>query len=1319
MLTSTSSRPTGPGRVAGGAPITSFIFFFRRASTFEFPLPFPTGFRALMEGGRMALRVRLVAAVFPHAASYFVGLQLGSDATQKKKTERAPRSVAPSFERNTFVWTLPVGDAEVDALLQGNLHLGAYVAPPAAEMGQGATTPPKRKSRQLGSATVALGSLSASLRAGVTATTQCAFMRRSSRTDHHDAPVGSAMIEVQLFASDDATIDTVVESPIDCLEVSILGVRVSGAKAGLGAAPTLRLQARALNAVAAKAVEEADRAHALAAERDGPPSDALAAIVRTAADACRATTIVAVSKAVQCDAAAGGASAGADEAAEPGAWVCDWNSKLWVSVPTALGRTDPDAPAAALASSAAIRIELAELIGASESTSKPSRARFAPVAGFSVPVADVEAGRQYRVRIRVHASRSAAKLTKLFPDGVTELDVDIDVAFEIHRAAPFRARAIECYEAGVIASAAVVAAAAAGVGAGVATNEEEHATSAAAVRTKACAAMLKNSLAVLTLLSAEARAQLKPAAVEKLPAPITQCASTAELHQLLRADSTDGQAAGMKPLPTLRSLDRTTLRSSTLLAATGAGRLASADALPATSVRFCLNEGTSTSAAATQVGFPLPDESAPAVLVRFFSRDARGFYATLAGYGVAPLPASHAKDGATITCALPLQFVGNRAIENESDSIAADDACVTVALRRFAGASAAERLAGESSAVGFDERAAGSLDGAQLIQLWCAGNKVRDTLRKKRGMVSALQGAAGMLLAASKKTEEAAADADLEVSSDGEGASTSLASAPASPVGAVAAEAEAAADVDVAAVSPKSTPASAVAGDEPPAMAETKEEVEAAAAARPQSPSPSATSASPARIASPLPQPVAAAQPIVVSPTRPQPQRAANVPSTNFSAQDISSALTTPSRTQQQLINTQQQLVQAQQQLAAASVAQAESRVAVDEKTSRSAHDMREIAHTESAVRHRINDAVREMAEKLAAAENKAARAEASAARAEEKASSIASKLGEEREQRAAASAACDAAVDARTLIENQLASLNSDVAHKRALIDRLTTEVDDRAAALRRCSVEVLHLQRANDKLARDASELQEKTLRDGKAQIRAGEDALVSDNELDQVISLAAVGAASSDPAATDLVLRSGRAGARLDKDVVHRLRVVTSEHRDAERRSKRAQGEMAQIKRQLVGSRLVVERLRKLEKAHMTQQRALQQLQVRQTLALHYGKDRLSVRFSPPLLIACCVAASCSPRSPTFVPSSRPTPALSLAREPKSRHARGSSQHAGGGHREAGRGDTNENRRVERRCRTTRRCFVGAAERSDVAHGPPRGEGGGRWAVQQPRS
>ena len=1162
---------------------------------------------AIPPPGTKVLRVRLVKAVFPHAASYFVGLQLGSDATQKKKTERAPRSVAPSFERNTFVWTLPVGDAEVNALLQGNLHLGAYVALPAAEAGQGATTPPKRKSRQLGSATVALGSLSAGLRAGVAATTQCAFMRRSSRTDHHDAPVGLAMIEVQLFKADDTSIDTVVESPIDCLEVSVLGVRVSGAKAGVGATPTLRLQARALNAVAAKAVEEADRARALAAEGDGPPSDALAAIVKKAADACRATTIVAVTKAVQCDAAAG-----AEEEAEPGVWVCDWNSKLWVSIPTALGRTDPDAPSAALAPSAAIRIELAELIDASASTSasKPSRARFAPVAGFSVPVADVEAGRQYRVRVRVHASRSAAKLTKLFPDGVTELDVDIDVAFEIHRAAPSRARAIECYEAGVVASAAVVAAAAAGP----AANEEEQATNAAAQRAKACAAMLKNSLAVLTLLSAQARAQLKPAAaVEKLPAPITQCASTAELHQLLRADSMDGQAAGMKPLPTLRSLDRATLRSAALLAATGAGRLAATDALPATSTRFCLNEGTSTSAAAAQVGFPLPDESAPAVLVRFFSRDARGFYATLAGYGVAPLPADHAKDGAPIVCALPLQFVASSGIENESGSVTADNSCTTVALRRFAGASAAERLAGESSTVGFDECAAGSLDGAQLIQLWCAGNKVRDTLRKKRGMVSALQGAAGALLAASKKPAEVVADADLEVSSDGEGAS---ASSPASPVGAAAAEAEV--NTDVAAMSPKSAPASPVAGDAPPATveakveakAEAKVDVEAAAVARAPSPTLSATAPSPAQIASPLPQPAAAAQPVAVLQKRSQPQRAANVPSTSFSAQDISSALTTPSRMQQQLINTQQQLVQAQQQLAAASAAQAESRVAVYETTSHSAHSVRDIAHTESAVRQRIADAVREMAEKLAVAENKVARAEAGAARAEEKASSVTNKLGEEREQRAAASAARDAAVDARTLIENQLASLNSDVAHKRALIDRLTTEVDDRAAAVRRCSVEVLHLQRANDKLAHEASELREKKLRDGKAQIRAGEDALVSANELDQVISLAAVGAASSDPATTDLVLHGGRDVGRLNKDVVHRLRVVTTEHRDAERRSKRAQGEMAQMKRQLVGSRLVVERLRKLEKAHMTQQRALQQLQVRRTLTPRYAKESFPI-------------------------------------------------------------------------------------------------------------
>ena len=664
------------------------------------------------------IRVRLVKVVFPRAASYFVGLQLGANSEQKKKTERAAHTAAPTFERSTFVWTLPEEAAAAEAALKGSLHLGAYVALPAAEDAEA-----KRKSRQLGSATVSLAALAAALRTGSSVATQCAFVRRSSRTDHCDTPVGSALIEVQLFppGSSEDELETAMETPLDCLEISILGARVVGASASAASvAPTLRVQARTLSAEAAKTVEEADRARALEDDAGAPPSDALVRILTRASEATHTGPVVAVTSAVPC--AAAGAEA---EGGEPIAWTCLWNSKLWVSVPTARTRADPSA-APDLGPSAAVRVELAELVGGGASgepgATSPSRAKFAAVAGFSIPIVDVEAGRQYRTRIRVRASResssgskgkaSSAASMKLFPDGATVADVDIDVAFELHRAASSSSSILECFEANVVRASEA--------------EEEEAKTQP----TEAVKTVLRTSLAVLTMLSAERAAvlcdggaevgtdALKLSAVERLPLPLTTCASTAQLHQLLRADSIDGEAAGMSVPLTLRSLDRVTLPQ--LETSRSHARRAQGNALPPSGVRFIVNESTGASKSAAEVGFPLGSGSGgeqPALLIRYYARDASGSYSTLAAFGVAAVPSSCPVDGTSMEIPLSLRLAS-------SSSASAVDASMCVEFRRFTAKLAASRVEAELESVGFDTRSAQSFVGGNLVALWNAKTKV-------------------------------------------------------------------------------------------------------------------------------------------------------------------------------------------------------------------------------------------------------------------------------------------------------------------------------------------------------------------------------------------------------------------------------------------------------------------------------------------------------------------------------------------------------------------------------------------------------------------
>ena len=219
---------------------------------------------------------------------------------------------------------------------------------------------------------------------------------------------------------------------------------------------------------------------------------------------------------------------------------------------------------------------------------------------------------------------------------------------------------------------------------------------------------------------------------------------------------------------------------------------------------------------------------------------------------------------------------------------------------------------------------------------------------------------------------------------------------------------------------------------------------------------------------------------------------------------------------QQQLVQQQQKMLQTQQQqqIVLAEQQQARSRAQPPQEEQQAqvitrfsnGRSVRNLAITESAVQRRIEEAVREMSQKLAAAESVAAKADAVAARANGKVAAMTRSLTEERDARILADAERDGAVATRTLIESQLNALNSDVTHKRALIDRLTTEVDDRAAAVRRCSVEVLHLQRAKEKMEHEATLRLENERRRGKEKQRVDQDALVSDNELDQLVSLAA---------------------------------------------------------------------------------------------------------------------------------------------------------------------------------------------------------------------
>jgi hypothetical protein len=137
-------------------------------------------------------------------------------------------------------------------------------------------------------------------------------------------------------------------------------------------------------------------------------------------------------------------------------------------------------------------------------------------------------------------------------------------------------------------------------------------------------------------------------------------------------------------------------------------------------VRVIVNESTGASKSAAEVGFPLGSGSGgeqPALLIRYYARDASGSYSTLAAFGVAAVPSSCPVDGTSMEIPLSLRLAS-------SSSASAVDASMCVEFRRFTAKLAASRVEAELESVGFDTRSAQSFVGGNLVALWNAKTKV-------------------------------------------------------------------------------------------------------------------------------------------------------------------------------------------------------------------------------------------------------------------------------------------------------------------------------------------------------------------------------------------------------------------------------------------------------------------------------------------------------------------------------------------------------------------------------------------------------------------